>query len=194
MTPIVQLDDVSISLSTKTVIKSLSYQFERNGCYAITGNNGSGKTTLLRTIAGLIKPTEGNVSIHVQSIGYAPDHFRPPKWISVYIFMKYIAKVIDIKQDLIDIKIIHILESVGLQKNTQALCSTLSRGQMKRLCIAQACLGNPELLLLDEPFSGVDEDGIITITQLMHSLLEMGITIIHATHVTDTTRDIIINL
>lgn len=194
MNPIVQLDNISVSMNHKKIIDRMSYRFERNSCYALIGKNGSGKTTLLRTIARLITPTSGTVKVYAPRIGYAPDQYTAPAWITVYGFMKYVAQLVSIQKTVLHTEIMQKLASVELHEDSDRLCATLSRGQIKRLCIAQACLGSPELLLLDEPFSGIDTDGVRMITLLINTMLEQGTTIIHATHVLDTLRDIPVDL
>lgn len=150
---------------------------------SIIGENGCGKTTLMRIILGFLKPNKGNISIDTKHIGYVPqksDSVNSGFPITVYEAMNSYRMLLKIKDKDI---ITDSLKMVGMENFKKSLMGNLSGGQTQKILIARAMMGNPKLLILDEPSTGVDIDSqkeIYGILKDMNS--KQGITIVAVEH------------
>ncbi|ATW25459.1 metal ABC transporter ATP-binding protein [Candidatus Formimonas warabiya] len=156
----------------------------RDGEYvSVVGENGSGKSTLLRLILKFIKPTSGKIISPSKRIGYVPqkkDFSNSDFPITVYEALNSYRRLLKIKNKDV---IMENLEQVGMSNFMNALMGTLSGGQSQKILIARALMGSPDLLILDEPSTGVD----ITSQKEIYGILkktnqENGITIVSVEH------------
>lgn len=150
---------------------------------SIIGENGSGKTTLLKLLLGFLKPTKGLIDCGLYKIGYVPqkiDSFNSQFSITVYEILKVHLKAFKIKNAT---EIDRVLKIVNMEKHKNKLIGSLSGGQQQRIFIARALMGNPDLLVLDEPSTGVDEKTQDEIYSLLHHLnKEHKVTILCVEH------------
>ncbi|BBB91800.1 MAG TPA: metal ABC transporter ATP-binding protein [Methylomusa anaerophila] len=156
----------------------------RNGEYvSVVGENGSGKSTLMRLILKFIKPTSGRIAVQTKRIGYVPqknDFSNSNFPITVYEALNSYRKLLKIKSKDI---ITDALEQVGMSDFTDVLMGTLSGGQNQKILIARALLGKPDLLILDEPSTGVDINGQKEIYEFLKKInKENGITVVSVEH------------
>lgn len=137
---------------------------------SIIGENGCGKTTLMRVMLKLLKPTKGMITISSGSIGYVPqkNDFNNANFpITVYEVMNSYRKLRKIKNK----DIIHTsLKLVGMEDATKSLMGRLSGGQVQKILIARAMMGDPDLLILDEPSTGIDVDSQREIYGILKSM------------------------
>ena len=143
----------------KRVLSGLDFELERGGFLVVTGPNGSGKTTLLRICAGLAAPTEGTIERAVPRgelgyLGHEPLVYRELTALENLDLYGRLYGVPERRE-----RIGMLLERFGLWEARGERASSLSRGQLQRLALCRALLHKPELLILDEPFSGLDADG-----------------------------------
>lgn len=142
-----------------------------DGVYlSVIGENGSCKTTLIKLILGLLSPNSGSININTKNIGYVPqrvDSFNSQFPISVYEILKVHGKALKL-----DIKasIDYVLNKVNMTEFKDNLIGNLSGGQRQRVFIARALMGNPDLIILDEPSTGVDYKNQLEIYNLLSSL------------------------
>lgn len=150
---------------------------------SIVGENGSGKSTLMRLILKFIKPTSGRIASQAKRIGYVPqknDFSNSSFPITVYEAMNSYRKLLKIKSKDIITK---SLEQVGMSSFTGSLMGTLSGGQSQKILIARALMGNPDLLILDEPSTGVDIGSQKEIYGFLKKInKENGITVVSVEH------------
>ena len=166
-------------------INDMSFRYEKNspvvlshvnldisdGVYlSVIGENGSCKTTLIKLILGLLSPNSGSININTKNIGYVPqrvDSFNSQFPISVYEILKVHGKALklDIKSS-----IDYVLNKVNMTEFKDNLIGNLSGGQRQRVFIARALMGNPDLIILDEPSTGVDYKNQLEIYSLLSSL------------------------
>jgi zinc transport system ATP-binding protein len=156
----------------------------RNGEYvSVVGENGSGKTTLMRLILKFIKPTNGCISTEAKRIGYVPqkhDYTNANFPITVSEALNSYRKLLHVKSKSI---IKESLEQVGMADFAGALMGTLSGGQSQKVLIARALMGSPDLLIFDEPSTGVDVGSQKEIYGIIKRInQENGITIVSVEH------------
>ncbi len=143
----------------KRVLDGVDLDLARNGFLLVTGPNGSGKTTLLRLIAGLLVPTAGELRVDVQRervgfLGHEPLVYRELTALENLDLYGRLYRVPERRE-----RIGMLLERFGLWDARNGRADTFSRGMLQRLALCRALLHDPELLVLDEPFSALDEDG-----------------------------------
>lgn len=149
---------------------------------SVVGENGSGKSTLMRLILKFLKPTSGSIVSQAKKTGYVPqkDFSNSGFPITVYEALNSYRRLLKIKnKDVITER----LEQVGMTGHINALLGTLSGGQSQKILIARALMGNPDLLILDEPSSGVDLNSQKEIYGFMRKInQENGITVVSVEH------------
>jgi heme exporter protein A len=143
----------------KRVLAGLDFELERGGFLVVTGPNGAGKTTLLRLCAGLAVPTGGTLDVEPERAAIGFLGHEP----LVYLELTALENL-DLYGRLYHVperreRIGMLLERFGLWEARRERAANLSRGQLQRLALCRALLHRPELLILDEPFSGLDADG-----------------------------------
>jgi ABC-type multidrug transport system ATPase subunit len=154
---------------------------------AIIGNNGTGKSTLLKALYGLIPIKAGAITRNYRSVGFMPEQCMLNPTCSAYDFLYYNAQVQRIPHARIKHTIVNALEQVELSDIMHTKIRTFSKGMRHKLCMAQLLLQKHDLILLDEPFTGLDEHA----TALMRTLFFCGYpgAIIYSTHMQPINRD-----
>ena len=175
-------------------VDQLNLQVPRGALFGFIGRNGAGKTTTLRMLAGLLEPTAGEVWVNDERvekksrnihrlIGYMPDFFGVYDDMFVWEYLDFYARCYNLpparRKKLID----ELLELVNLADKRDANVQALSRGMQQRLCLAHALIHEPQILLLDEPASGLDPRARIEMRELLKELAAMGKTIIVSSHI-----------
>lgn len=176
---ILEVKNLSVSFDGNRVIDDLSFNLKEKDNLVILGPNGAGKTVLLKTLLGIF-PFQGKIRWRENiKIGYVPQKFLPDKNIPLSVEEFFKLKKIDSGQ------IMAALESVGFKDKTifQKMIGALSSGHLQRILIAWALIDNPNILLFDEPTSGIDIEGEETIYNLLNQIeKERDLTIILITH------------
>jgi len=175
-------------------IRELSVKINRGQIFGILGPNGSGKSTTLSITLDLVKPDKGNFSWFgenpsKESRKRIGSVIETPNFFPYLSPVKNLQIVADIKdQDYSDID--RVLEVTGLYERRHSKFKTFSFGMKQRLAIASALLGNPEVLILDEPTNGLDPQGIAQIREIILQVAKQGTTIILASHLLDEVQKI----
>jgi heme ABC exporter ATP-binding subunit CcmA len=160
-------------------LRGASVQVEQGTCVALIGRNGAGKTTLLRILAHLSKPSKGKVDI-AGRIGYLGHGIGVYDDLSAIENLTLFGKLAGLPNAKASAE--SALELVGLARVKDSLAREFSRGMRQRLAIARAFLHEPELLLLDEPFTSLDDRAIAVLQKLLSGARARGATIIMSTH------------
>ncbi|NJP39718.1 metal ABC transporter ATP-binding protein [Oscillospiraceae bacterium HV4-5-C5C] len=165
------------------VLQDINLLIEPGEYISVVGDNGSGKSTLMRLLLGFLKPQKGRITVRAQRLAYVPqknDFSNAAFPITVYEMMNAYRKLLKLKSRSC---IQAALTQVGMQEQTRALMGTLSGGQHQKILIARALLGQPDLLILDEPSTGVDLDSQHEIYSFLKKLnREQGLTLISVEH------------
>jgi ABC-2 type transport system ATP-binding protein len=175
-------------------VKDLSLHLERGDIFGFIGPNGAGKTTTIKMLATLLRPTSGRAFIdgvdvtrepeRVRGIiGYMPDNFGVYDDIKVWEYLDFFAAAYKIPRDKRPQIIDDVLELTDLTVKKDSYVEELSRGMKQRLCLAKTLVHDPQVLLLDEPASGLDPRARIEIKELLKELKAMGKTIIISSHI-----------
>lgn len=171
------------SYKKKCVVDNLSFNVNKGEIFAFLGSNGAGKTTTIKMILGLVGIDSGEVKIAENiRIGYSPETPYFPPFLTGYEVLEYYAGIQKIAKAERKAEIPKLLETVGLE-NDKTRVKNYSKGMLQRLALAQALLGNPDLLILDEPTAGLDALGRVEIMQLIEKLKNSGKTIIINSHI-----------
>lgn len=170
-------------------LRDISFEVAGGACLALLGRNGAGKTTLLRILGGLAKPAKGRVTllgqdaraqVTRQRIGLLGHGIGVYEELSAYENLRLFARLYGIEDPRKTA--MEWLERTGLDRVRDGLVREFSRGMRQRLAVARAFLHNPSLLLMDEPFTALDDRAIKVLQDLLRAALSEGRTIIMSTH------------
>mgnify|MGYP002713079346 CR=1 FL=1 len=192
--PIIEIVDLVKSFGLLPVLKKLNLTIERGEFVALMGPNGSGKSTLLRQIAGLSRPTSGFIRVggwqlpdeaaavrsQIGMVSHKPLLYGN---LTAQENLQFFAQIYNLKN--IDERIQYLLDRVGLKKRAHDLTRTFSRGMYQRLTIARALLHDPDVILFDEPYTGLDQSASETLDGLLKEAHDGNRTIIMTTHQLD---------
>ena len=187
----IEIKKLTKQADNKLILRGVDLSINKGETVAILGPNGAGKSTLLKVLATLIKPTSGLVKIngldlkknHTQIkkiLGYLPhssllyDHYSP---LENLVFFGNIYGVKDVEQ-----RAIKLVKEVGLSFFLNEPVKNFSRGMIQRIAIARAIIHDPEVLLLDEPHTGLDQGAISILNNVILSMKEKGTTTLMVTH------------
>ena len=171
------------SYKKKCVVNNLSFSVEKGEVFAFLGSNGAGKTTTIKMILGLVGIDSGQVRIaEGVQIGYSPETPYFPPFLTGYEVLTYYADLQKLPKSQRRMEIPELLDMVGLE-NDRTRVKNYSKGMLQRLALAQALLGNPDLLILDEPTAGLDALGRVEMMQLIGRLKNGGRTILINSHI-----------
>lgn len=179
----ITISNLTKSYHGRTVVDHLSFTMKEGTLFALLGSNGAGKSTTIKMILSLVKKDEGNVEINEgTSIGYSPETPYFPPFLTGMEVLSYYGALQKIPNKNLKEESESLLELVGLE-NEKTKIKFYSKGMLQRLALAQALLGNPQVLVLDEPCAGLDAMGRIEMIELIDRLKKEGKTILMNSHI-----------
>jgi ABC-2 type transport system ATP-binding protein len=189
-TPILSIENVSKFYTNKTALNKVSMTVPKGEIYGLLGPNGAGKTTLIRILNQITQPEEGKVLFyneplsnkHIKSIGYLPEERGLYKKIKVQTQLEYFAKLRGLNQKEAKSRAEFWLNEMGLFDIRKKKIEELSKGMQQKIQFIVAVINEPELIILDEPFSGFDPVNAELLTQKILDLKKNGSTILYSTH------------
>ncbi len=190
----IEIKGLTKEFKNLTAVKNLTLTINKGDIFGFIGPNGAGKTTTIKMLATLLKPTEGyaeiagyNVLTQVDEvkrvIGYMPDFFGVYDDMKVWEYLDFFAAAYKIEKARRKRIITDVLELTDLGGKRDDYVEALSRGMKQRLCLAKTLVHDPQVLLLDEPASGLDPRARIELRELLKELRRMGKTILISSHI-----------
>lgn len=177
---------------SSTVLSDVSLSVTKGEIFGFLGHNGAGKTTTMKILLGLLRPTSGRVDVlgatagdvatH-SKLGYLPEAPYFYDYLTAEEFLEFYGKLAGMSHDAIQNRIPILLEQVGLQEAQHRQLRKFSKGMLQRIGLAQALIQDPELVVLDEPMSGLDPMGRKEVRDLILTLREQGKTVFFSTHI-----------
>jgi ABC-type Mn2+/Zn2+ transport system ATPase subunit len=192
---LLSLRDAAFGYGREAVLEHVDLELRPGAFLGVAGANGSGKTTLLRGLLGLLQPMHGRVGRNARALGYVPhrETLDPiyPLCVQEVVEMGAFGRLRGLRRPSVADRRLaaHSLERVGMHERRRASFSALSGGQRQRVLIARALVMGPELLLLDEPTSGVDRQAEEAILALLRELVADGVAVLLVSHHLATLRE-----
>ena len=185
----VSVQNVTKKFGEETVLREVSHDYEESKIHGIVGNNGSGKTVLMKCICGFLLPSAGKVLVRYRQVGRDFDFpedmgiiIETPGFLPGLTGMKNLQILASLRRRIDDTIIRDTIRRVGLDPAMKKQVGKYSLGMRQRLGIAQAIMENPSILILDEPFNGLDKHGVAQMRSLIKGLRAQGKTILLASH------------
>jgi ABC-2 type transport system ATP-binding protein len=201
MSTIIKIDGLTKQYGQLTALNNLSLTVEQGAVVGFIGPNGAGKTTTMRILTTLLQPTSGQAwlagfSVTSQPrdvrrvVGYMPDFFGVYEDMKVWEYLDFFAACYDIPQSARRTMVDDLLALVDLGHKKEEFVDNLSRGMKQRLCLARTLAHDPQVLILDEPASGLDPRARIEMRELLRELKNLGKTIFFSSHILSEVADI----
>jgi heme exporter protein A len=188
--PIVEVTELAREFGPRRAVAGVTFSLAPGECLALFGPNGAGKTTLLRVLAGLLRPTSGSARVSgIQlpggtlarsRVGLISHHTMLYEALSPRENVTFAAQLYGIRDARV--RVDDALKRMSMLERADAPVRALSRGMQQRVSIARAMVHQPQLVLADEPYSGLDESGARALTALLQELRSAGTAIIIVTH------------
>ena len=199
--PVFEVKDVSKSFDGRPILKKLSLKVFPGECVGILGPNGCGKTTTLRMLAGMLEPSKGTAFIDEidvredkqkikSKIGFMTNNTSLYDRLNVVETIKFFAELNQIPENIYKPRAEDLFDQLDMKKYLLKRVSDLSTGMKQKTSIVRTLIHDPDLIVLDEPTTGVDVTGQSVIIDLIKSIKESGKTLIFSTHQLNEVRDI----
>lgn len=190
---ILKVENLSHTYNIQWAIKDISFILPQRGVYALLGSNGAGKSTTMNIIAGIIKPTQGNIFVQgvniaeqpqeaKRHIGFLPQFAPLYKDLTIKEYLFYCAAIHDIPKNKAASTVDEAMERCGISHFSKRLIRNLSGGYKQRVGIAQAIIHHPSLVILDEPTNALDPNQILEVRQLIKDISTEA-SVILSTHI-----------
>lgn len=164
------------------VLRDVNLTVEAGELTAITGPNGAGKSTLLRILAGASAPSRGRVRGRPRNTGYVPDRFPPRLRFTPAEYLRHMGRIRSLPGPVIEAGVEQLAERLGFTRHLGTRMAELSKGTCQKVVLTQALLADPELLVFDEPWSGLDEAAQQELTGLLLEARQRGGCVVVSDH------------
>ena len=168
------------------ILSGVDLVVNHNEVFGLLGPNGAGKTTTVKVVLGLMKPTAGSVLLGVEGlgrVGYLPENPYFYDYLSGREFLGFCARLFGLDSAARHERVEQLLSDVGLQDAARTHLRKYSKGMLQRIGIAQALVNDPDLVLLDEPMTGLDPVGRVEVKRIIEQLHERGKTVMFNSHI-----------
>jgi ABC-2 type transport system ATP-binding protein len=191
------LEGVSVQYSGRRVLRDVSFSLRPGEIVAYLGANGSGKTTTVKVLTGLLSPGRGRVRLdghdiaadpipYRRRLGYVPETADVYPFLSGREYLQLVGRLRALPQAGLDDRIDELLALLGLAQHRRQSLSSYSKGMRQKVLIAAALLHDPEILVLDEPLSGLDVASVLVVKSLLRQLSARGRIVFYSTHLLET--------
>ena len=196
MEPIIQISGLFKSYGHKPVLKDINLQVFPGQIIGYIGPNGAGKSTTVKILCGLIPDFEGQVTVKgfdvkkqtlevKKNIGYIPELAELYDVLTPMEFLQFMAALYNLDEAVAEDRIIKMMAAFGLQGNLHQRMDSFSKGMKQKVLIASGLLHNPDVIILDEPLSGLDANSVILFKDQISRLAAEGKTIFYCSHMMD---------
>ncbi len=197
----IELRGVAKKFSVFTVVNDVSFTVRPGEVLGYLGPNGAGKTTTIRMLAGLLEPTRGEILFegrpiredipgYKRRLGYVPEQSEIYPHLSANDYLLMVGRLRRLPDRPLKAKIMEFMDIFGLRHDMDSPLATYSKGMRQKVLIAAALLHDPDLLLLDEPLSGLDVTASLVIRDLIKTLAGEGKAIVYSSHVLEVTEQV----
>jgi ABC-2 type transport system ATP-binding protein len=188
--PVVEVDQIIKSYADKVAVDHLSFSVAQNEIFGLIGPNGAGKTTTIRMILDIIKPDSGQIAIFGEKLsessknrlGYLPEERGLYRKLKVIDSIKYLASLKGMEKHSIEARANELLDKTGMLVNKKKKIEELSKGMSQMIQFLVTIIHDPELVILDEPFVGLDPVNTELLKQMIQDLRSQGKAVILSTH------------
>lgn len=199
--PVIEISNLHKSYSHNQVLKGISLQVYPGQIIGYIGPNGAGKSTTVKIICGLLSNFEGEVKVKGISvkenplavkrmIGYVPELAELYEVLTPHEFLSFMADLYEIPRQQAEERFTRMLNAFGLSNHLHQRMETFSKGMRQKVLIVSGLMHNPEVILLDEPLSGLDANSVIVVKELLSQLAAAGKTIFYSSHMMDVVEKI----
>ena len=196
MEPIIHIRSLFKSYGTKPVLKDINLEVYPGQVIGYIGPNGAGKSTTVKILCGLITDFEGQVTVKgfdvkhqtlevKKHIGYIPELAELYDVLTPMEFLKFMAALYGLEESVAEARIVQMMTAFGLHGNLHQRMDSFSKGMKQKVLIASGLLHNPDIIILDEPLSGLDANSVILFKDLISRLAAEGKTIFYCSHMMD---------
>lgn len=196
MEDLVRIRGLWKSYGETLAVADLSLSIKAGEIHGLLGPNGAGKTTVVKCIVGLLKPDKGEIlvnSVEVTSsesykslIGYLPEDPALPEYLTVEEFLGYLARLRSVKPREAKLRVGELTEIFNLARFKHEFIGSLSKGLKQRVAVASVFIHKPRILILDEPFLGLDPEGQLKVKSMVKDVVKGGGAALISTHMLDT--------
>jgi len=198
----IEISNLTRKFAENVAVDNLQLSIPGGAMYGFLGPNGAGKTTTLRMLMGLLQPTSGTATIdgidvtadpvRVKSIvGYLPDEIFLYDYLSGRQFLKFVADIHKIDRKLLPQRIDYLLELFNLSEAADDFTANYSFGMKKKIALAGIVIHEPKVLILDEPFNGLDPQATRDFRNLLNDMVKKGTTVIFSSHVLEVVEKLV---
>lgn len=199
--PAVVFNSVSKAFGSTQALENVSFEIPQGSVFGYIGPNGAGKTTTIKILVGLIQDFDGEVLVDGQNVsnerlnihrmlGYLPQEVGFQEWRTVRQMLITFGRLSGLSHSEMDTRVNEVLETVGLPDVENRKIAHLSGGMKQKLHLAQCLLHQPELLVLDEPMSGLDPASRHQVRLIIRNLCQKGVTVLFSSHILSDVQDI----
>ena len=192
----IEIKNVSKSYGTKKALKNVSFKVDKGEIFAFIGHNGAGKTTLIKSICGILDFEEGEILINGKSIkddpiackkemAYIPDNPELYEDMKAIAFINFVCDMYGTPENVREKNITHYAKMFGMEKELENTIKSFSHGMKQKIAIIAALSHEPKVLIMDEPFVGLDPKAIFDMKEIMRDIVKTGGTIFFSTHILD---------
>lgn len=184
MERLLTLENIKKNYNKVMVLEKVNITINKSDIIAVNGKNGSGKSTLLKLIAGIHTPTKGTVTFERSNVltGFVLDQFPSDTPFSIEEYIYTLGRTNGLSKETIEHQLQKQLKNLQLEAYRNKRINTFSKGTKQKVNIMQGILNNPDILILDEPFDGLDASTQQEVTQIMNMLHSSGVTIVFTSH------------
>lgn len=186
---VISVENVELTIGKNAILRDINMEMCKGKIYGFVGRNGSGKTMLMKCICGFVRVTEGKITVNGKQVGEDvdfPDNIgiiiENPEFVPYYNGYKNLKLLADVKKKIGKEEIRDAMTMAGLDPDLKLHVGRYSLGMRQRLGISQAIMEDPDILILDEPMNGLDNEGVEDVRKILLKLKQKGKTVIIASH------------